>query len=130
MNDPLHRHLEELADAPPADALWSRVAAARNRQLRRQRSVVAGGAMGCALLAAIVLAPRLSPAPGHAPRVAESVPTQAAARQSAPDALQRIDRELQLAYARNADDDELAALWTVRRDLARTHSTAAQPVGI
>lgn len=87
--------------------------------------------MACALLAVMAVVPRLSPAPEHAPRVAESAPPLAAARQSdTPDALQHIDRELQLAYARNADDDELAALWALRRDIAHPHSTAEQPVGI
>ena len=129
MNEPLTRHLQHLPDTAPSDALWQRVAEARRRQLRRQRTAVAGGAAACMLLAVATLVPRMTASP--APSLAEAVPSPIPATQAIqPDALQRIDRELQLAYARNADDAELAALWTVRRDLARTHSAATQPVGI
>lgn len=129
MNEPLTRHLQHLPDTAPSDALWQRVAEARRRQLRRQRGAVAGSAAACMLLAVATLVPRMTASP--APSLAEAVPSPIPATQAIqPDALQRIDRELQLAYARNADDAELAALWTVRRDLARTHSAATQPVGI
>ena len=131
MNEPLTRHLQHLPDTAPSDALWQRIAEARRRQLRRQRGAVAGGAAACMLLAVATLVPRMTASPAPSPALAEAVPSPIPATQSTqPDALQRIDRELQLAYARNADDAELAALWTVRRDLARTHSAATQPVGI
>lgn len=132
MNEPLTRHLEHLPDAPPPDALWLRVAEARRRQLRRQRGAFAGGIGACALVLAVVLVPRITTDTAvEAPttRFAQAQDTDVMS-DAQHDALRGIDRELQMAYARNAGEAELDALWAVRRDLAHHRSNAVQPVGI
>ena len=134
MNDRIRQQLLTLPDAEPSDALWWRIAQARQTQIRHRRRWIAGGATAGAVVALTLLL-GLPPRPAHvrtAPAIATAPSPQPSSNPVAmpPDALRRIDRELQLAYARNADDAELAALWTVRRDLARTHSAATQPVGI
>lgn len=134
MDDALHAYLAALPEAPPSPALWTRLAQARQRQLRRRRGVAVGLATGCLALGVVGLfqLPRqvapASPPPAaidHAPATSPA-PLQSAGS----DAVRALDRELQLAYARNASDAELGALWDLRRNLLASHSPTTQPVDI
>lgn len=134
MNDPLLQQLHDLPDAEPADALWARVADARQRQIRRQHGAIAGGTAACAVLAATLFFnfdTRFTDVES-APAIATTATHTSAAFTASPstESLHRIDRELQLAYARNADDAELASLWEVRQDILLSRPESVQPLGI
>lgn len=135
MNDLLRQQLQNLPDATPSVALWERLADARQQQVRRQRRVIAGGTAACAALAATLLFnldPRLGDGES-APVTANTItpaPTTPVASIASHESLHHIDRELQLAYARNADDAELASLWAVRQGLLHSRTDNVQPLGI
>ncbi len=135
MNDLLRQQLHDLPDAAPSDALWARLADARQRQVRRQRGVIAGGTAACAALVATLFF-NLGLQPGDdkaAPVTANTVTlasTTPAISNTPSESLHHIDRELQLAYARNADDAELASLWAVRQGLLHSRTDTVQPLGI
>ena len=129
MHDQLQQHLNDLPDHEPNAALWAKLSEARQRQQLRQRSLMAAGTTACAALAAttfFVLGPGLVDE-AAAPNAVTSIPTSI----TSPESLHRIDRELQLAYARNADEAELASLWAVRRDILHARPDEyVQPLGI
>ena len=134
MNDRIRQQLLTLPDAEPSDALWWRIAQARQTQIRHRRRWIAGGATA-GVVVALTLLLGLPPRPAHdrtAPAIATTPSNQPSSNSVAmpPDALRRIDRELQLAYARNADDAELASLWAVRQDILHSRPKAVQPMGI
>lgn len=134
MDDALHAYLAALPEAPPSPALWTRLAQARQRQLRRRRGVAVGLATGCLALGVVGLfqLPRqVAPASPPPTAIDHAPATSPAPLQSAgSDAVRALDRELQLAYARNASDAELGALWDLRRNLLASHSPTTQPVDI
>jgi len=138
MDDALHAYLTALPEAPPSPALWTRLAQARQRQLRRRRGVALGLATGCLALGVVGLfqLPRQVAPASTPPQLSRAAIDLAPATSPAPlqsagsDAVRALDRELQLAYARNASDAELGALWDLRRNLLASHSPATQPVDI
>lgn len=135
MNDQLRQNLQNLPDVEPSDALWARLAGERQRQIRRQHGVMAGGTAACAVLASTLLF-NLGPQFGDDESIAATASTVTpgsitpAASITLPESLHRIDRELQLAYARNADDAEIASLWTVRQGILHSRTENVQPLGI
>lgn len=125
MNDPIRQHLSRLPEPSPDPALWSRVNAARQGQFQRRR---VGLAMVTVASAGLGVFATLDPLPRTvAPKVASSA-VEAPASDIAESAIARIDRDLQLAYARNADDAEIAALWTLRQGVLKTGTS--RPIGI
>lgn len=134
MNDQLLKQLRDLPDAKPSDAVWEKLAAARQRQVRRQRGMVAGGSACVALAVTLLINLGLKPGDDRAtPAIATTrAPTSTipAVSNTPSESLHHIDRELQLAYARNADDAELASLWAVRRGLIHSRTDNVQPLGI
>ena len=131
MHDQLQQHLNDLPDHEPNAALWAKLSEARQRQQLRQRSLMAAGTTACAALAAttfFVLGPRFVD-DAAAPNAVTSIP--ASTSITSPESLHHIDRELQLAYARNADEAELASLWALRRDILHARPDEyVQPLGI
>jgi hypothetical protein len=108
-------HLASLPSVEPPESLWARIAAARQARMPARRGARSWvGAAIAASLFAVWLLPRF-----HVDLV--SVPGTAApavASRSAVDrGLKQVDDELALAYARNAGEAELAALWEVRERL-------------
>lgn len=110
------RYLAALPDVQPPEALWLRLRAAHASPARARWPWLA--ATAAAVLVAVLLWPlRESRAPlsRAAPAMAVAAP---AVEPSLVDAgLRRLDDELTLAYARNADETELAALWQTRERL-------------
>ena len=120
--DPLRRHLAGLSDPAPPPALFARIERSRVSR-RRRRLWLRGSALAAVLLLGALLPLRGLLAPASSPAaIAELAP---------PDvdeiALRRIDRQLQAAYDRGADDDTLQTLWLARERAAvhtRTTETA------
>ena len=125
MNDPIRQHLSLLPERAPDPALWSRVNAARQGHLQRRRVGLAIVAVASAGLGVFAM---LDPQHRTVQPTGASSPVEAPGGDIAESAIARIDRDLQLAYARNADDAEIAALWTLRQGVLKTGS--ARPIGI
>ena len=105
-------YLQALPDAEPTDELWSRLQLARSaRRATPWRWMAVAAAV---VVSALVVA--------TLPDAERTTPVLAAAAPATIDpALQQLDVELGLAYARLADEEEIAALWQTReRLLART----------
>lgn len=111
------RYLASLPEPPVPDSLGGRIGRARARRLRMRAGGVAMallGAVGLALIAPGVVAPgdgagtQVAAAPIH------PMPGDDAERLRT---VLAIDRALQTAYDRNADDDELEPLWRARAAL-------------
>jgi hypothetical protein len=110
------RHLHALPEVEPPVALWPRLMTARAAPARAVMprlgwiglAVAAGVAMLWIWPMAGVQAWRSGPDPaaGMAPMQAAVAP-----------GLRRLDEEISLAYARNADEGELASLWQARARL-------------
>lgn len=113
-------YLAALPDAAPPDALWLRLQQARSagqpRSSRwRPRYALAASLL---MLAAAGLAWQLR---GPAAPLQEAVVSSARpAAGTAAIGLRQLDDELALAYSRNADEAELAALWEARERLLAT----------
>lgn len=110
------RHLATLPDVDPPEALWLRLRAAHASPTRARWPWLA--ATAAAVLVAVLLSPikePSSPVGNTAPAVASSPPAVGPVLVDA--SLRRLDDELTLAYARNADETELAALWQTRERL-------------
>lgn len=104
---PAWRHyLCTLPEVDPPEALWSRVAAARRRP-RPWRGPLLAGAAAAAVFAAVLAWPSLR-------GVAPLAPPSAIAATAGDTGLRRLDDDIALAYARNASEAELAALWQAR----------------
>jgi hypothetical protein len=114
-SDDWRGHLVSLPSVAPPEALWARIAAARQTRMpsRRAARPWLGTAIAASLLA-VWLLPRFQADPVSAPGMA----TPGVALPSAVDrGLKQVDDELALAYARDAGEAELAALWEVRERL-------------
>lgn len=134
-DDRLRVALASLPDAPLPDALWPRVARARNRQLARRRLALGGAA--AAVFAALVLPTGLverDVVPGTDARMATASSTlpRATTGFDASARLRSLDRELQAAYRRGSGTAEIAQLWEARSALLRARDTATpvRPVRI
>jgi hypothetical protein len=108
-------HLASLPSVEPPESLWVRIAAARQAHVPVRRGLRSwAGAAIAASLFAVWLLPRFQVDPVSAP----GTTAPAVAAPSAVDrGLKQVDDELALAYARNAGEAELAALWEVRERL-------------
>lgn len=107
------QHLTALPDVEPPEALWLRLRVAHASPTRARWPWLA--ATAAAVLVAVLLWPLnkpMSPVSNAAPAVALAAPAVGPANVDA--GLRRLDDELSLAYARNADEAELAALWQTR----------------
>lgn len=133
-NDPLRRHLGALPDPALPEALWPRVASARQRQVARRRLALGGGI--AVVLAVLVLPFRLHD-PGHPPGpgsdlAAGATPAREPVASDPGSRLRTLDRELQAAYRRGSDAAEIAQLWQAREALLREsgQATPVRPVRI
>ena len=112
-------HLASLPEVDPPETLWLRLQAAQ-RQGRSARVPWPWLAAAAVFALAVVIAwPRTQTQPA-APSVAV---LPAAVRSD--DSLRRLDDEIALAYARNADEAELAALWQTRERLIESQQGPA-----
>lgn len=129
----LKRYLASLDEAPLPEGLWERVDRARRYRGRRLLAAVAASAASVALALVLVL-------PGGAPGAQSAPEVAGAAGEDPPHAtagdesdhirtLRAIDRALQVAYDRNATDDEIAPLWRARQHLVDTVLPPAQKKG-
>lgn len=110
------QHLSTLPEVEPPAALWLRLHAARALPTRARWPWLA--ATAAAVLVAVLLwslNEPMSPLSNTAPVVALAAPAIGPAYVDA--GLRRLDDDLTLAYARNADEAELAALWQTRERL-------------
>lgn len=110
------QHLTALPEVDPPEALWLRLRAAHASPTRARWPWLA--ATAAAVLVAVLLWPlneAMSPVSNTAPAIALAAPHIGPTHVDA--GLRRLDDELTLAYARNADETELAALWQTRERL-------------
>lgn len=115
--EPWRQHLASLPAVDPPDALWARLQQHRAPAPRRSRPLWPWAA-AAAVLAAVLAWPR-----AEAPVVA-TIATAPAVDQN----LRLLDQELTLAYARQADDAELAALWQTRERLLQGTGQSDPPL--
>lgn len=117
LSEAWRQHLAALPEVDPPEALWQRLQADRPRAARRARwPWLAAAAM---LTLAVLSWPRTEVPAGLAtgvelPAVDQSV--------------RLLDQELALAYARRADEAELAALWQTRRRVLDATTLAEPPL--
>ena len=106
-------YLHRLPEAEPPEALWARIAQARAeaRPAPRTNRWLAFAGMAAALALAAVLVTREPPQAPARPAVA------ALAAPQDSEAVRALDDAIGLAYARNAGQEELDALWQVRERL-------------
>lgn len=128
-------YLAGLQAPPLPDGLWQRVAAARRRRMAARLGVAASCAGAVGVLTLVLFQASVLPGRQAAPpaRVADAAPAAtpaAAAEENIHRSVQAIDRALQVAYDRQATDDEVAPLWQARKELlssiAATGKTAGQ----
>lgn len=110
---PWRQYLDALPEVEAPDTLWPRLAAAqRQAQRRRQRPFWLGAAAAMLALVTVLALQRMpaptSPAAPGAPGLPQ------VAQAAADPGLQRLDDQIALAYARGADEDEVAVLWQAR----------------
>ncbi|MEO8459183.1 MAG: hypothetical protein ABI451_01530 [Dokdonella sp.] len=134
-------------DVSPDDSLWPRIVAARGRQLtKRRRYKFISGSAAVAAVAMIAIwwsSIQVGPLSESDPLASVREQSQELERewQALADTsslqasgfarLQGVDHALQRAYDRNADSDELAALWAQRTlILQRLVSRARDPEGV
>ena len=106
-------YLHRLPEAEPPEALWTRIAQARVDAAppRRTGRWLAVTGLAASLALAAVLVTRQPPQAPAQP----ALTTLAAPADS--EALRALDDAIGLAYARNAGQDELDALWQTRERL-------------
>lgn len=124
--DPLHQHLQALAQPPPPEALWPRLLQRRRAQVRRRRVLAGAASTGLALLLGVMAWPDPAPAP-HATLKASATITHAPA--DIDDSVRALDRALQAAYDRGASDAEIAPMWEARDALVARSLPRPQPGG-
>lgn len=119
--DDIHHALQALHEPLPPASLWTQVRAARQRQLRRRRSLAASVSTGLVLaLCVVMLRPWTPPQPS--PQTATQAVTDPAGRH-VDERVRALDRALQAAYDRGASDAEVAPMWEARHALlASTHA--------
>jgi hypothetical protein len=114
--EPWRQHLAALPSVDPPDALWARL---QHLAVAPKRSrPVWPWAAAAAVMAAVLAWPR--------PEVPVAQPT--ASAPSVDQNLRLLDQELTLAYARQADEAELAVLWQTRERLLQGAGEADQPL--
>lgn len=106
--------LARLGDPPPPPGLDARIWNERKRRFRRAFDL--GGLAIAGVLVAAILA--LQPRPGaDAPATAIAAAAPAVRTEDVQADIRAIDHALQVAYARNASEDEVAPMWRARREL-------------
>src|SRR5688572_23514792 len=110
-------HLAQLPEVDPPDALWVRLQHLATPVPKRSRPLWPWAA-AAAVLTAVLAWPR-----AEAPVVA-TVATAPVVDQN----LRLLDQELTLAYARQADEAELAALWQTRERLLQGAGQSDPPL--
>lgn len=116
-------HLASLPSVEPPEALWARIAAGRQTRAPARKLLRPWvGAAVAASLFAVWLWPRLDAGPVTTP--AAPAASGVAVAVSVDRGLKQVDDELALAYARNAGESELAALWQVRERLIAERGTS------
>ena len=101
-------YLHGLPDSEPPAELWSRLQQARSA---RRAPSWRWMAVAAAVVASALVVASLPDLERADPVIATVVPA------AIDPALQQLDLELSLAYARQADEDEIAALWQTRERL-------------
>ena len=114
-------HLASLPEVDPPETLWLRLQAAQ-RQGRSARAPWRWLAAAAAFALAVVIAWPGTQTQPAAPSVT-ALPVPAAVRSD--DSLRRLDDEIARAYARNAGEAELAALWQTRERLIESQQGPA-----
>ncbi|MGY0632825.1 hypothetical protein [Luteimonas sp. A478] len=116
-------YLAGLEDAPLPDDLRVRVAAARRRRLAARLGVAASCSVAVAAFAFALVQPegmlrQETLSPGLAVEAPADVsPAAIVDEKEIYRSVQAIDRALQVAYDRQATDEEVAPLWEARQDL-------------
>ena len=113
------RHLAELPSVDPPETLWARLQPLAVPAPRRSRPLWPFAAAAAAALAALLAWPR---ADVVAPPGVATVPG------GVDQNVRLLDEELTLAYARQADEAELAALWQARERVLAAGTETAPPM--
>ena len=114
---PLRQELHALPEIPLPEALWQRVEAGRRQKVRRRKL---GAGIASLALVAVMATPLLMPLftdtdiVGSKP-LAMHQPVRS--EQDVHAELRAIDRALQAAYDRGANDAEIAPMWVARNEL-------------
>lgn len=127
----------KLPEFAPDPALWPRIVAAREAQLRRRRLGGGLAAIAAAVFAAVLLVPRAPPVPVGVDAIAageresrvlegEWLRVAPATRPPPSARLRAIDAALQAAYDRGAPENEVAPLWQRRNEALRGLIVRAQ----
>ena len=126
----------------PDPALWDRIRAGQLRNVRRRRRIrvgILGGASAFVLGLVVFGLPGKPGKPGVASELASRQVTSALLQSQlvfraddqadlrARSDLRVIDTALQIAYDRNAGDDELKALWNLRNEVLRSLAAQGHP---
>ena len=125
----VRKNLERLPEAELPAALWSRVESGRKKQVVRRR--VGLGIASLALVSTLFL-PMIFPLvtsrddPLPASPLATHSPARSAEEIQAD--VQAVDRALQAAYDRGADDAEIAPMWVIRDALLASIKTSSPAV--
>lgn len=120
-HDHLREHLASLPEADVPERLWTRIDGARRR--RNRRWAAGAGIAGLAIvLGALLPSPPSRQLPSGARPAAIATSTSDGgdalpAGANTDPRLRALDRDLQAAYRRNANETEIAALWATRRAL-------------
>lgn len=111
-------YLRALPDAEPPDALWGRIAQTRaTATVAPPRIHLTRWRAGFALAASMALVATLVMRSPVVMPVDPVATTHVAPTATKREALRALDDAIALAYARNADEDELQALWQTRERL-------------
>lgn len=108
--------LARLGDPPPPPGLDARIWNTRKRRIRRAFDI--GSVATAVVLVAAILA--LQPRLGSESPATATVAARTSLAPASGDVIadiRVIDHALQLAYTRNASEDEVAPLWQARREL-------------
>lgn len=123
------RYLESLGEPELPEDLWQRVNDARRHRLRRRLAAVTASA-AFVVLAFVLVLPGGMPDGAEEPLLAQGAGDPATRLAQGDDSdrirtVQAIDRALQAAYDRNADDDEIEPLWRARQAFVPAAAPAA-----
>lgn len=114
---PLRQQLHALPEIPLPGDLWHRVDCGRRKRMHRRKL---GAGIVTLALTAVIAAPMLAPLLGDADAGRSEVPVAyqpANTQHDIQSDLHALDRALQAAYDRGANDDEVAPMWAAREAL-------------
>lgn len=117
-SDSWRQHLAALPEVNPPDALWQRLQQARgSTSSLRPRWPWAAAAAAAALVAVLILPRTDTPVSVFNQGPEQSLPPAISNGVHGDTGLRRLDDELARAYALNADETQIAALWQTRARL-------------